>query len=511
MLRTERNAHTVSSIRSVWLCRIIITAINLTYPRDNFHCFSVRLWTLFCRRLDGFGAVRVPQKRSVLLRKEQARSTQGTRIASENKRERSSMARNDGIDRTSARNVNLTAAKIGNAQRHNEREKESYTNPDIIPERTPQNIHFKKPTAEYAEMFAQMEKDGVISTRGLQSDANLYGELIFDVNSAYFYNHGGYEFAKRFYEDAYKAAIEIVGGEQYILSAVMHADERNRAMSEALGRDVFHYHLHVVYVPVVEKQILWSKKCKDKSLVGTIKETIMQVSSSKKWLSKPALDEQGVPILQKNGKPVLRKSYSVLQDDFFQAMRNAGYSDVERGERGSSEEHLTVTQFKVEREQERLEQLTAQTQQKEQQAASLEKKIENIQKQQIAVQKVEQIEPHAVAFSSKVMLDRSEYENLAAAAKKFYVQERKESKLQKALDAAMKVISELKAKVAALTAELAENKSVRGQLSTTGLEQQNELLRNKLHRYETVIERNGLWNLFRPNRKIDHMRQEEHR
>lgn len=271
------------------------------------------------------------------------------------------MARNDGIDRTSARNVNLTAANIGNAQRHNEREKESYTNSDIIPERTPQNIHFKKPTAGYAEMFAQMEKDGVISTRGLKSDANLYGELIFDVNSAYFYNHGGYEFAKQFYEDAYKAAIEIVGGEQYILSAVMHADERNRAMSEALGQDVLHYHLHVVYIPVMEKQILWSKRCKDKSLVGTVKETIMQVSSSKKWLSKPALDEQGAPILQKNGRPVLRKSYSVLQDDFFQAMRNAGYTDVERGERGSSEEHLTVTQFKVEREQERLEQLTAQT------------------------------------------------------------------------------------------------------------------------------------------------------
>ena len=165
------------------------------------------------------------------------------------------MARNDGIDRTSARNVNLTAANIGNAQRHNEREKESYTNSDIIPERTPQNIHFKKPTAGYAEMFAQMEKDGVISTRGLKSDANLYGELIFDVNSAYFYNHGGYEFAKQFYEDAYKAAIEIVGGEQYILSAVMHADERNRAMSEALGQDVLHYHLHVVYIPVMQRQI----------------------------------------------------------------------------------------------------------------------------------------------------------------------------------------------------------------------------------------------------------------
>ena len=65
-----------------------------------------------------------------------------------------------------------------------------------------------------------------------------------------------------------KAAIKIVGGEQYILSAVMHADERNRAMSDALGQDVYHYHLHVVYIPVVEKQILWTKRCKDKSLVG---------------------------------------------------------------------------------------------------------------------------------------------------------------------------------------------------------------------------------------------------
>ena len=267
------------------------------------------------------------------------------------------MARNDGIDRTTVRNVNLTAAKIGNTQRHNEREKKSYINPDIIPERTSQNVHFKQPTASYSEMFAQMEQAGVISTRGLKADANLYGELIFDVNSAYFYNHGGYAFAKQFYEDAYKAAVKIVGGEQYILSAVMHADERNRAMSEALGQDVFHYHLHVVYVPVVEKQILWSKRCKDKSLVGTVKETIMQVSSSKKWLSKPAVDEQGQPILQKNGKPVLRKSYSVLQDDFFKAMRKAGYLDLERGERESSEEHLTVTQFKVEKEKQRLEAL----------------------------------------------------------------------------------------------------------------------------------------------------------
>ena len=142
------------------------------------------------------------------------------------------------------------------------------------------------------------------------------------------------------------------------MSAVMHADERNRAMSEALGEDVYHYHLHVVYIPVVEKEIRWTKRCKDKSLVGKVKETVMQVSMSKKWASQPAVDEAtGEPLRTAKGKPVLRKSYSVLQDDFFQQMRSAGYTDLERGERGSSEEHLTVTQFKVECEQERLAQL----------------------------------------------------------------------------------------------------------------------------------------------------------
>lgn len=269
------------------------------------------------------------------------------------------MARNDGVDRISARNVNLSNTKIGNTQRHNEREKESYTNPDIVPERSAFNIHFKTPADDYEKMFAQMEADKAISTRGLKEEANLYGELIFDVNSAYFHNHGGYEFATQFYADAYKAAMKIVGGEQYILSAVMHADERNRAMSEALKQDVFHYHMHVVYIPVVEKQILWSKRCKDPSLVGTVKETVMQVSSSKKWQSKPALDDDDSPILQKNGKPVLRKSYSVLQDDVFNFMLGTGYDDVERGERGSSEEHLTVTQFKVEQEKHRLKELDA--------------------------------------------------------------------------------------------------------------------------------------------------------
>lgn len=264
------------------------------------------------------------------------------------------MPRNDGKDYTVARNRDLLGDKVDAAQGHNERQNEAYSNEDIVTERTPYNVHFKSPTASYTDMFDQMVQEGTISIRGLKADATHFCEMVLDVNSAYFFNHGGYDFAKQFYADAYKAAVEIIGDEQYILSAVMHADERNKAMSEALGKDVYHYHMHIVYVPVVEKQILWSKRCKDPALRGTVKETIMQVSRSKKWANQPALDENGQQIISKNGKPILRPSYSILQDKFYEVMRDTGYHDVERGQRGSTEEHLTVTQFKVQQEQQRL-------------------------------------------------------------------------------------------------------------------------------------------------------------
>ena len=119
-----------------------------------------------------------------------------------------------------------------------------------------------------------------------------------------------------------------------------------------------------------------------------MKETIMQVSRSKKWESKPVLGEDGNPMLNAKGKKILKSSYSVLQDDFFHFMRAAGYDDVERGERGSTEEHLTVTQFKVQAEQQRLEAVTAQVADAEQSlentrvaAEKQKKKLEALQKE----------------------------------------------------------------------------------------------------------------------------------
>ena len=358
------------------------------------------------------------------------------------------MARNDGVDRVTARNVNLADTKIANVQRHNEREKESYVNSDIVTEMTPFNVHYKKPNDTYENIFNKMVEDKIISTRGLKADAKKYGELIFDVNSAYFFNHGGYEFAKKFYEDAYKSTIEIVGGEEYIISAVMHADERNKAMSEALGQDVYHYHLHVVYVPVVEKEILWSKRCKDENLRGTVKEKIMQVSSSKKWISKLALDENGNPVLQKNGKPVLKKSYSVLQDDFFNFMRNAGYDDVERGERGSSEEHLTVTQFKVMKEAEKLEALEEKFEKSESEYQSLVDKTKVRKTVKKGFDEIEEI--GKTNFFGKVEMTQDDCTYLKERAKLSMIQETQIMDLKNKLSSAKKDIGIWKKRYEAL-------------------------------------------------------------
>jgi len=63
---------------------------------------------------------------------------------------------------------------------------------------------------------------------------------------------------------------------------------------------------------------------------------------------------------------------------------------------------------------------------------------------------VENIAVQKVPLSSKVMLDREDYETLTAAAEKFVVQEKKESKLRTLLNRAEKKIEELQSKIVEL-------------------------------------------------------------
>ena len=264
-----------------------------------------------------------------------------------------------------ARVVTHTQSTIGKCERHNERKNESYANMNVDTARCNMNVHFKGcGELTYNEQLNKLLYEKRVCMRGLKADAKVFDEMIFDVNTDYFETHGGYEYAKEFYEEAYRFAVALYG-EQNIISAVMHADELNVALTEQYGKPVYHYHMHLVALPVVEKQILWTKRCKDKSLVGTVKETVNQISHSKKWKSPQAVDENGNVVFNEKGKSVLIPSYSILQDDFFNHMQRAGFNDFIRGEKGSTTEHLSCLQYEIQQDKKRLEEIKSQVEKEE--------------------------------------------------------------------------------------------------------------------------------------------------
>ena len=206
----------------------------------------------------------------------------------------------------------------------------------------------------------------------------------------------------------------------------MHADEINTALTEEYEKPIYHYHLHVVALPVVRKDVKWTKKCKDKSLIGTTKEVINQVSHSNKWKSEQVLDNQGKPVYDKKGNAILIKSYSLLQDRFFKYMSDSGYKDFIRGVKGSNQEHLDDLQFKIKKDTERLENITNKVEQKESSYNSYmkyDKQIEDISS--LGKQK---------RFSKKIELEQEDYENLTQYAKKGIVADKEIYELNNRID-----------------------------------------------------------------------------
>ena len=319
------------------------------------------------------------------------------------------MAKNSKADMSCARVKKYTSSDVSKAERHNERKNETYENMNVIAERIPYNVHFKEPTAPtYMEQLKQMEQDGKVSLRGLRKDATLFNEIVIDVNTMYFERNGGYEYAKQFYEEAFHFIEEKFGADN-VISAVMHADEINLAATEDLGKEVYHYHLHAMVLPVVEKEILWSKRCKDPELRGTVKEVVNQISHSKKWKSDiPLVDEKGNPLLRKNGKPMFRASYSILQDELFNHMTEKGFKGFQRGEYGSTAEHLTSLQYQIKQDTQRLDKLQ-----------------QRIQKEQVKYKSSHQIfktyneidSMGQKTFTGKMAISKEDYKELTILAK----------------------------------------------------------------------------------------------
>lgn len=346
-----------------------------------------------------------------------------------------------------ARVETRTRASVGKFERHIERKNESYENMNVDLSRTPMNVSFKScGELTYNEYLDELIAAGTVSLKGLKPDATVFDEMIMDVNTEYFEKNGGYEYACLFYEEAFHFA-EKVYGKDHIVSAMMHADELNVAMTEKYSRAIYHYHLHIMALPVVDKEVRWTKRCKDPELVGKVKEVIHQVSHSKKWRSEKAVDKNGNPILNSKGKQIYHASYSVLQDKFFEHMQGAGYAGFVRGERGSTAENLTSLEYKIKQDQKRLTELS-------ERIAEEQVRYDNNHDSFMTFSEIDSSGKKSI--TGKYTVSAEEYKKLTALAKRSYAAESDVRKLRDENRYLSDQVWTLKSEISRLKAALSE-------------------------------------------------------
>lgn len=207
------------------------------------------------------------------------------------------------------RNQNHKIGAVPLIERHNERRNQHYSNEDIDQNRTSMNYHLKKPIGTYLDTFyairEQEQLKGNLRLTG-KKQSTVLCEFIMTSDKDFF-DRIGEERTKQFFQDAYRFACMKVGGEQYVVSATVHMDERTP-------------HMHLMFIPVVHGKDRKGNPCK-------------RINCSEFWKG--------------------RDSYSRLQDEYYDWMTSHGY-DLERGKKGSTAEHLSVEEYKLKQTQEQL-------------------------------------------------------------------------------------------------------------------------------------------------------------
>lgn len=174
-------------------------------------------------------------------------------------------------------------------QFHNQREKESKTNPDIDKSKSSLNydLHNSGPI-DYNKRVKEIINSQKVSERKTRKDAVLVNELLV-TSDRHFFDKLSPEDEKRFFHESYKLFSERYGP-QNIAYATVHKDEKTP-------------HLHLGVVPMKEGRL--------------------------------------------QGKNVFnRQELLWIQNDFPKHMKDLGF-DIERGEKGSDREHIEMQKFKA--------------------------------------------------------------------------------------------------------------------------------------------------------------------
>ena len=215
----------------------------------------------------------------------------------------------------SIRNENHKMNAVPLLERHNERLNKNYSNKDIDLSRSSENYHLKHIQAatyqqEFERIRTRQQLKGNLRLQGKKQSTVMCEFVI--TSDKNFFDRLGTERTKQFFKDAYSFVTAKVGGEQYVISAVVHMDEATP-------------HMHVAYIPVINGKDRKGIPCK-------------RINCSEFWRG--------------------RDSYSKLQDEYYDFITNRGY-DLERGIKGSTAEHLSVAEYKLKKSSEQFAEITS--------------------------------------------------------------------------------------------------------------------------------------------------------
>ncbi len=190
------------------------------------------------------------------------------------------------------RNENHKMNAVPLLERHNERLNKNYSNKDIDLSRSCDNYHLKQIQAatyqqEFERIRTRQQLKGNLRLQGKKQSTVMCEFVI--TSDTEFFDRLGKERTKQFFKDAYSFVTAKVGGEHYVVSAVVHMDEATP-------------HMHVAYIPVINGRDRKGNPCQ-------------RINCSEFWKGKD--------------------SYSKLQDEYFDFITNRGY-DLEREVKGST-------------------------------------------------------------------------------------------------------------------------------------------------------------------------------
>lgn len=322
-------------------------------------------------------------------------------------------------------------------QFHNQRERESKTNPDIDKERSHLNYDLVNPDKiDYNKRVKEIIESQKTGTRKTRKDAVLVNELLITSDRGFFDRLNPAE-EKQFFEESYKLFADRYG-EKNIAYAMVHMDEKTP-------------HMHLGVVPMRDGKL------------------------------------QGKHVFDRN-------ELRWIQDEFPKHLQKQGF-DVERGEKGSDREHLTTQQFKAKTLKEQVERLESSLSEKQAAKQEIETSINEIEhrlsdlgKSLDQVKKVDEIDVKlekkmGLFASDRVILERKDFEGIETLAKasEALKMENRQLKIenQKLHDGKDKLIMER---------DLVRNENMELKKENKQLKKENDFLKGTLERVKELYQ-----------------------